>query len=239
MSKKKKSQDNSPKIAQRDKLNDFITITPFQWTPKQQKFIDLALDKNTKIIICKSPPGTGKTLLSTYCCLELLNNKKISSILYLRNPIESVSKSIGFIKGEKDEKLFAYGQPLFDHLDELLSKADINKLLNDERIEVESIGFVKGRTYSVVGAIGDEIEDLTPQEIRLLMSRMGRFSKLFLIGDAKQSNIKGSGFEAVFDLFNNEESKNLGIQTFEFTKDDCMRSEILKFIIEKFEKIGF
>ncbi len=64
---------------------------------------------------------------------------------------------------------------------------------------------------------------------------MGKFSRLFLIGDVKQSDIKGSGFTKVFDLFNDEDSKNHGIFTFEFGVADIVRDENLKFVIEKFE----
>ena len=70
-------QDDSLYIYQRDKLKETFNIRELKWTEKQQRFIDLALAKNTKVIICKSPPGTGKTLLSLYCSLRKLNDKRI------------------------------------------------------------------------------------------------------------------------------------------------------------------
>lgn len=229
-------EDKSIFIPQRDKVKEELFIrTPFQFTEKQKQFIDLALNKNNKIIICNAPPGVGKTMLSIYCCLQMLNSKSLSQILYLRNPIEASSKGIGFIPGEKIVKLQAFGEPAYDQLKVFLNKSDLDKIQKEERVLVETVGFIQGRTFCNSGIIMDEAEDLSLKELRMVMSRMGAFSKLFLIGDERQKNVKNSGFRNVFNLFNDEESKSKGIVTFEFTKDDCMRSGLLKYILDKLE----
>lgn len=236
--KKSVSDDNSQYVYQEEKFKGKLLIKDkFKWTEKQKKFIEIASSKDTKIIICKGVPGSGKTLLSTYCSLQMLLSKKISKIIFYRNPIESCSKSLGFLKGEYEEKIAPYGAPLFDHLYELLSGPEVEKLIKEKFLSIDSIGFAKGRTHNVVSMICDESEDLTVQELELIMGRMGKFSKLFLIGDERQANIRNSGFADVYDLFNNEESRQNGIHTFEFDANDCMRNEILKFIIEKFDKL--
>jgi phosphate starvation-inducible protein PhoH and related proteins len=233
MSKK----DNSPRVHQRNKLKDEIIIKEFEWSEKQKRFIQLALDKSVKIMIVKSPPGTGKTLLSTLCSLKLLSNKSISDILYLRNPVESVSKGLGYLPGLYLEKMQPYGAPLVMSLEQLISKPTYESLMKDNRIKIDSVGFVKGCTYNTTSVICDEAEDLSIQEIRLVFGRMGKFSKLFLIGDEKQANVKNSGFSKTFDLFNDQVSKDNGIVTFEFTNEDCMRNGFMKFILEKFDSL--
>ena len=238
MSKKYKDhrEDKSIHIEQRDKIKDGVFIRkPFEFTEKQKQFISLALDKNTKIMICNAPPGVGKTMLSIYCCLQMLNSKSLSQILYLRNPIESSSKGIGFIPGLKIDKMQAFGEPAFDQLKIFLNNSDLQKIQKEERVLVETVGFLQGRTYNSTGMIMDEAEDLSLKELRMVMGRMGMFSKLFLIGDERQTNVKNSGFKNVFNLFNDEESKSNGIVTFEFTKADCMRSGLLKYILDKIE----
>lgn len=235
MAKPNRSGDNSIHVEQRDKIKDELKIRPFKWTEKQEKFIELALRKDISIILCNAVPGVGKTLLSLYCCLELLNRKSISNIIFYRNPIESASKGLGYLGGSYGEKIAPYGEPLQDHLKELLDKATVDKLFKEQRISIDSIGFAKGRTHNATGIILDESEDLTIQELELIFCRMGRFSKLFVIGDDRQRNVKNSGFNQVFQLFDNEESTKHGISTFKFTKDDCMRNPILRFILEKFE----
>lgn len=229
-------KDNSPRVPQREKIKDIFDIRPFDWTEKQKRFIEISLSKDTNIIICKSPPGTGKTLLSIFCCLTLLNNKRIGEIQFLRNPIES-SKSLGYLKGEKNEKIDVYATPLYDHLKELISKPSQDWLLKENRIKIDSVGFIKGCTFHNMGIICDEAEDIDKKSFRLLMSRMGKFSKLFIIGDEKQADIKNSAFSDVFNLFNNKESKEKGIHTFEFLAEDCMRNSFMKFILEKFDTL--
>jgi phosphate starvation-inducible protein PhoH and related proteins len=238
MGKPNRARDNSIYVEQNSKLKEQLNIRPFKWTEKQQRFIDLALKKDISIIICKGCPGTGKTLLSLYCCLELLNKKLISDIIFYRNPIESATKSLGFLSGDYYEKIAPYGEPLQDHLKELLDKTTIDKLFKEKRISIDSIGFAKGRTHNTTGIILDEAEDLTLQELELIMGRMGRFSKLFVIGDIRQANVRYSGLSQVFELFNDEISLSKGIATFQFDSSDCMRNAILKFIIEKFESLG-
>jgi phosphate starvation-inducible PhoH-like protein len=235
---KQKRPDNSPRVEQNTKIKQEIKIRPFKWTEKQQRFIELALSKDIQIVVCHGSPGTGKTLLSLYCCLELLNSKSISDIIFYRSPIESATRSLGFLSGSYDEKIAPYGEPLQDHLKELLDKATSDSLLKDKRISIDSIGFAKGRTHNATGVILDEAEDLTVQELELIMGRLGKFSKLFIIGDTRQSNIKNGGFKDVFNLFDDDESLKNGIATFTFTSQDCMRNEILKFILGRFEELG-
>lgn len=230
-------EDTSPKVQQNSKIKQNLTIRPFKWTEKQQKFIDLALSKEINIIVCKSPPGCGKTLLSLYCCLELMNKKLISDIIFYRSPIESASRSLGYLQGSYEDKISPYGEPLQDHLKELLDKNTVDLLFKEGRISIDSIGFAKGRTHNATGVILDEAEDLSTMELELIFGRLGRFSKLFVIGDERQANVKNSGFAETFSLFNDDQSLAHGIATVEFTSLDCMRNPILRFIIEKFDTL--
>ncbi len=230
--------DTSLRVSQREKFKDSFDIKDyFRWTEKQKKFIDISLNKDTQIVICRAPSGVGKTLLSLYCSLILLKEKKIGEIYYFRLPAESCSKGLGFLVGDKEMKMDVYACPLKDHLDELLDKQTINKLIKEERIKVDSIGFIKGRTFHNCACICDESEDMTAQEISLLLTRLGRFSKIFVIGDDRQINVKNSGFNTVFNLFNNDEANSKGIHTFEFDSSDCMRNGIMKFILDRFESL--
>ena len=229
--------DNSLRVSQRDKIDTEFKIRPFPWTEKQQNFIDISLDNKTNIILCRACAGVGKTLLSLYCSLVLLSQKKIGEIFYFRVPLESCSYGLGYLTGDKDMKLDPHSSPLKEHLNELLEKPTINSLLKEERIKVDSIGFIKGRTFNNCAILADECEDMTKKDLALLLSRYGRHTKMFIIGDSNQANIKNSGFDDVFDAFNNERARNNGIFCLEFDKNDCKRSEITKFIIETFENL--
>jgi len=234
MSKK----DTSPRVTQRNKIDENFDIKEFKWTDKQKILIDLVLDKKNQIFIIKSPPGTGKTLVSIFTCLYLLREKKLGEILFLRSPTESCAKSLGYLQGDKSTKMDVYATPLYDHLKELVNKNTSDNLFSQQRIKIDSIGYIKGATFNCTGIICDESEDLSLKELRLVMGRMGKFSKLFIIGDENQQDSRESGFLKLYNLFNDNESKENGIITYEFNRFDCMRNGIMKFILEKFESIS-
>lgn len=181
---------------------------------------------------------THNTSLAVYCSLMKLLEKKVGEIVYIRAPIESCSKGIGYLQGGKDEKMSPYLEPAMDHLRTFLDEASIRHLVQEGRIKIEPFGFIKGRTFNVSSIIMDEAEDLSIQELELIMTRIGKFSTIFLLGDVRQSNIRNSGFDKVFRAFNSEKLQNAGIYTFEFTKEDCVRNEITALILDTFEGIS-
>jgi phosphate starvation-inducible protein PhoH len=237
-SKKEKPRDVSPYTEKKKtKSNIELNIRELPWTDKQIEFIKLAGNKNTKVIITKGVAGTSKTLLAVYCSLQKIKEKKISEIYYSRVPVEASVHGIGYIKGTSEEKMSPYTHPMVDKLNELLTEPHVKALMNDERIVGIPLGFLRGLNISNASFIMDEAQNCRVEDFLLVMTRMAKFSTLFICGDAQQSDIKQSGFGKVFDIFNNEESKQRGIHTFEFGKEDIVRSEILAYIIEQFENI--
>jgi phosphate starvation-inducible PhoH-like protein len=234
---KQKSTDRSPVVPQRDKIEGVLNITELNWTENQKKFIQLLLSKETKIVFCKGPAGTAKSLLSVCAALKALNEKKIGEIFYIRNPVESSTHNLGFLKGDLHSKLDPYLQPLMDKLHELLPKQQVERLLKEERVKGLPVGFLRGLSINASYIICDEAQNLSIHDLLLITTRMGRFSKLILIGDIRQSDIKNSGFEKIYDLFDDKKSSDKGIMTFKFGTDDIMRNDILAYIIEKFEEL--
>jgi phosphate starvation-inducible PhoH-like protein len=234
-----KSGDKSPKdksefVYQGERLPIELNIREFPWTEKQKDFIEIALHKNTNYMFCKAPAGVGKTLLSVYVGLKLLNEGKIKNIYFCRQPVESSSYGLGFLSGDLDAKMSPYSHPMMDHLNELLPPAQINKLLQSGFIQSIPVGFLKGRTFNNSLIIADEAEDFLAGDFRLVMGRLGKYSKMLLIGDENQVNVKNSAFLKVFDLFNSEECQDNGIYCLSFTSKDIMRNKILGYVIDRF-----
>jgi len=234
---KRKLEDKSPVVPQRDKIEGSLDIREFQWTDNQKKFIEILNSKNTKIVFCKGPAGTAKSLLSVYAALKAVNDKKIGEIFYIRNPVESSTHNLGFLKGDLHSKLDPYLQPLMDKLHELLPKQQVERLLREERVKGLPVGFLRGLSINASYIICDEAQNLSIHDLLLITTRMGKFSKLILIGDIRQSDIKNSGFEKIYNLFDDKKSLDKGIVTFKFGTDDIMRNDILAYIIERFEEI--
>jgi phosphate starvation-inducible protein PhoH and related proteins len=85
-------------------------------------------DKNTKLVFLSGPAGTSKTYTSILASLHLINDKRVSEMIYIRTAVESSDSKLGFLPGEMDEKMSPYTQPLIDKLEEILTKSDIEKL---------------------------------------------------------------------------------------------------------------
>ena len=232
-------KDTSPRVHQREKIKFNLCLRGLEWTPKQKDFIELATHKDTRIIFLSGPAGTSKTALAVFSALELLNNKKSSEIVYVRTIVESASLSLGSLPGDVNLKLLPFSSPLMDKLDEFLPTGDINRLVADERIKPIPVNYLRGASYNANTVILDEAQNFNFSELVTSLTRIGKFSKFFILGDPMQSDLKNkesTGFKPMFDIFNNEESRKEGIFCFEFGKEDIMRSEILKFVVNKIEE---
>jgi len=238
MSKKNKKRDTSPKIHQNDKLRDTIKINERELTSKQNELLKKLLDKNTKMVFISGPAGTSKTFTSILAGLKLINEKKVSEIIYVRSAVESSDSKLGFLPGEMDEKMSPYIQPLVDKLEELLPKCDVEKLKKEERIHGFPINFLRGLNWNAKVIVADEAQNMTKKELTTLITRVGEFSKLFICGDPDQSDINGkSGFTSIMNVFDDEESRQNGIFIFKFDENDIVRSGLVKFILKKLKKI--
>jgi len=238
MSKNNK-KDTSPKIHQNTKLRDDIKIDNRELTNKQTELIEILQNKNTKCVFIAGPAGTSKTYTSVLAGLNLINQKRVSEIVYVRSIVESSDSKLGFLPGEMDEKMSPYIQPLIDKLEEFLSKHDIDKLKKEERIHGFPINFLRGLSWNAKCIVADEAQNMTKKELTTLITRVGEFSKLFICGDPDQSDINGkSGFVPMMNLFDDEESRNNGVYVYRFDENDIVRSGLVKFVLKKLKTLS-
>ena len=231
-------KDNSPRVHQREKIDFTLNLRGLDWTEKQKAFIELATSKESRIIFLSGPAGTSKSILAVFCALQLLNERKISDIIYVRTIVESATQSMGTLPGDENDKLKFFVAVLHDKLEELLSTGDIKKLYADERVKGMPVNYLRGASYNAKAVIVDEAQNGTFGELLTSLTRIGKFTKYFILGDPMQTDLRHkeqSGFKPMFDIFNTDKAQQQGIYCVEFTKEDIMRSEILKFIIEQVE----
>jgi phosphate starvation-inducible PhoH-like protein len=236
MSKKK---DTSPKVPQNPKIRDSIQIKSVDLTEKQKQLIEVLRDKNTKLVFVAGPAGTSKTYTAILAGLHLINDKRVSEMIYIRTAVESSDSKLGFLPGEMDDKMSPYIQPLIDKLEELLPKCDIDKLKKEERIHGAPVNFLRGLNWNAKCIVADEAQNMTKKELTTLITRVGEFSKLYVCGDPDQSDINGkSGLTAIMNIFDDQESRDNGIHIFKFDEDDVVRSGLVKFILKKLKKFN-
>ncbi len=219
-------------------LKQKIAVNSLKLTDKQKKFLSLAFDSKTKIMFIAGPAGSTKTYMAVYSALRLLSAYDELDLLYVRTVIESAEKGLGALPGDIDEKFNPYMAPLEDKLYEMLPKTNTAKkeMLDSGRISAMPINYLRGSSWKDKIVVADEAQNFTYKELTTLITRIGENCKLFICGDFMQSDINGkSGFAPMFDLFKDQASRDNGIHSFKFNKDDILRSEILKFIISKLD----
>jgi phosphate starvation-inducible PhoH-like protein len=216
-----------------------ITIKNLGLSEKQKTLVRLSLEENNKIIFISGPAGSTKTFMAVYCALKKLKADDSLDLMYVRTIIESADKGLGFLPGDIHEKLNPYMAPLDDKLRELIppNSGVVEELMKKERVQAMPVNFLRGASWQNKIVVADEAQNFTFKELTTLLTRLGNNSQLFICGDYMQSDINGkSGFKSMFDLFNDESSKEKGIQCFSFGFEDIKRSKILSYIISKIEK---
>ncbi|MFG0252149.1 MAG: PhoH family protein [Phycisphaerales bacterium JB038] len=167
---------------------------------QQTMALDLLLDDEVKLITLLGMAGTGKTLIAIAAgMLKTFNEERYDKLLVAR-PIMPMGRDIGYLPGDKDEKLSAWMQPIFDNLEYLLSTrgssfqtADshspeqrIQKLMADGKLVLEPLTYIRGRSIPHQFMVVDEAQNLTPHEVKTIASRVGEGTKLILTGDIAQ-----------------------------------------------------
>lgn len=217
-----------------------FTIQGKALTDRQKAFSEIATDVNTKVVFVSGPSGSTKTYMAVYSALQCLKLDNELDLLYVRTAIESADKGLGALPGTLEEKINPYMVPLEDKLNELLPKNNTLKseLLSTGRISAMPINFLRGASWDNKIVIADESQNFTFKELVTLITRIGENTKLFICGDAMQSDIgHKSGFSEMYSLFNDQESVTKGIHCFGFKESDILRSKILKYIIKKIKTV--
>lgn len=233
-------KDKSPYVFQDSKMKDPVKIrVRDDLTEKQKGLLELIKDKETKIVFVSGVAGTSKTFIGVQAGLELLNNKRVSEILYLRSAVESAQKSLGFLPGDQKSKEEVYMIPLLDKLSEFLDKGSIDMLVKEGRVKSTVVNYLRGQNLNAKYILVDELQNFSLDEIKTIVTRLGKYSTMVLVGDPMQSDIRNSGMQEVLKMFNDQESRDNGVFCVEFTKEDIVRSGICKFLVEKFERESF
>jgi phosphate starvation-inducible PhoH-like protein len=192
------------------------------------KYLD---DTTSKIIISLGPAGTGKTLFSCQKAITQLKSEEINKIIITR-PVVTVEEEIGFLPGNIIKKMDPWTKPIFDIFLEHYSKIELDFMLNSGKIEICPLAFMRGRTFKNSFIIADEMQNSSPIQMKMLVTRIGMNSRLVITGDLNQSDIlKANGLHDLVtkvERYNNTEM----IKIIKFDNHDVERSEIVKKVIE-------
>lgn len=180
-----------------EKLHDGIAEHVWNITPRsreQRMALHLLMDPEIPLVTLVGKAGSGKTLLALAAALELTEKQNVYSRILVSRPIIPLGNDIGYLPGDKDEKLDVWMQPIYDNLEFLLrsdkressARRQIEEMKRNKKLEVEALTYIRGRTIPNQFVIVDEAQNLTPHEVKTIVSRCGEGTKIVLTGDPDQ-----------------------------------------------------
>lgn len=224
-------------------------------THNQEKYLKNLKDSAIKILVVVGPAGTGKTYMACSEAITLLKYGLINKIILTR-PVVPVEEDIGFLPGNLIKKMDPWTKPIIDVFEEKYSKQEIDKLINNNIIEISPLAYMRGRTFKNAYVIADEMQNSSPNQMLMLTTRIGENSKMIITGDLKQTDKpKVSGLndflqkfyeyrnKYIKDLYIKNNTSNLsnythnfiqntGIQVVELENRDIQRSPVVGKILE-------
>lgn len=171
--------------------------TPNIWGIKprnveQRCAIDVLLRDEIKLVTLLGQAGTGKTLLALACGMRKVFDEGLYSRILVSRPVIPLGRDIGYLPGTKEEKLFNWMQPIYDNLEFLCDSSGnepnetLRWVMESKKIEMEAVTYIRGRSLPKMYIIIDEAQNLTPHEVKTIISRAGEGTKVILTGDPTQ-----------------------------------------------------
>ena len=161
-------------------------------TRNQERLVLALLDDDQHIVVTAGPAGTGKTYLAMQAAVKALKEGSCERIVLTRPAVGVEDESHGFLPGDLNQKMEPWTRPLIDVLRETYRPQDIAAMIENQLIEISPLAFMRGRTFKHSWIIADEMQNATPNQMKMLMTRIGVGSKIVVTGDVEQTDRPGS-----------------------------------------------
>jgi phosphate starvation-inducible protein PhoH and related proteins len=206
----------------------------FNIIPKNEKQDDLVKAiKLHPIVVTIGCAGTGKTYCSAGTVAQLFMKGRYNKIVLTRANVPT-GKSLGHFPGDIKEKMTPWLMPMLEVLSKAFGKGKFEYLLAKEQIEIQPIETIRGRSYENALVLVDEAQNLGMDEIKAITTRLGENSKLILMGDPAQSDVRDG--RDLIEFCNKVQNAGIHIPVIEFGVDDIVRSDIVAALVRLFIK---
>ena len=212
-------------------------------TLNQRVFYDIMSEEETQLVLCHGIAGTGKTYVSIYKALQdVLRRGTPYDKLIIINPTVDVGSEdrLGFLPGELSAKIQQYNESTFTILDNIVGKQKSKKFLDEGKVQIGVMNFLRGVNLENCYVILDEAQNVSPMQMKTIMTRISDKCKMIIQGDLSQCDkykangitaYEKSGFYDVWFRLKGVE----GVNHMEFNRDDCIRHPLVKRILKTYE----
>lgn len=215
-------------------------------TANQKIYCSCLSDPNASIVLGVGPAGTGKTLFACITAIQMLRRGDIHKIVLTR-PVVAVEEELGFLPGNMVMKMDPWTRPIFDVFLEYYAQKDVDAMVQSGTIEISPLAYMRGRTFKRAFIIADEMQNSSPNQMLMLITRIGEGSKMVITGDLKQSDRSGeNGLNELMTKigrhqvhYTNETDSVIsvgGIRAIELMTQDVERSAIVKQVLALYEE---
>ena len=193
------------------------------------------LNETTAITVAVGPAGTGKTYLAMQAAIKALRAGDVERIILTRPAIGVEDEQHGFLPGDINQKMEPWTRPLLDVLREYYHPREIAKMLEDQVIEISPLAFMRGRTFKKAWIVADEMQNATPGQMKMLLSRIGEGSKITVTGDVEQADRKTQD-NGLIDLGTRLAQQGVsGLDIVQLSGRDIQRHPMINSILELYQ----
>lgn len=214
----------------------YITPTPPIIKPRnsmQEKYINMLESDKPSIVIATGPAGVAKTFLSNAIGIQKLKEGKISKLIITRPAVAAGSDGLGYMPGTLEEKMDPWLRPIYDVFYKFTSPKDVQNMIQNQTIEICPLVFMRGRTFENAWICADEMQNSTPEQMLMLLTRIGTSSKLVINGDPTQHDRKyeANGLEDLLHRIKRYPNLINDISMISFTEEHVERHPVIKTIL--------
>jgi phosphate starvation-inducible PhoH-like protein len=199
----------------------------------QEHYIELLTDQTKHIVFATGPAGTGKTMLAMLAGIKAFKEGQVSKLILTRPAVGVDDEKHGFLPGNINAKMEPWTKPLFDVIQEYYNPREVARMLEEQVIEISPLAFMRGRTFKGSWVVADEMQNATPGQIKMLLTRLGEGSKIVVTGDTRQADRSDSDnglldFKGLVERY--QQSKY--VAGVEFERKDIARHPAVKEILD-------
>jgi phosphate starvation-inducible PhoH-like protein len=200
-------------------------------TRNQERLVLALQSADQPIVVTAGPAGTGKTYLAMLSAVKAFRAGEVDRIVLTRPAVEVEGEKHGFLPGDLNQKMDPWVRPLTDILREYYRQPDIAAMIEERTIEIAPLAFMRGRTFKSSYIIADEMQNSTPSQCKMLMTRIGEGSKIVITGDVEQAD-RNRGNNGLMDLCQRlQEGGVKGIAVCHLDNRDIQRHAIIDSVL--------
>jgi len=201
-------------------------------TENQIKYVELLNNPNVSVVGGFGPAGSGKTLFACHSAVSSLKEGSVDKIVITRPLIAVDEEQMGFLPGSIANKMDPWTRPIFDILGEFYTTNQIQTMVETGVVEISPLAYMRGRTFKRSFIIADEMQNSSPNQMLMMLTRIGEESKLVITGDLKQSDRSGiNGLWDFIDKLRCSDESSL-IKFIELQNIDIQRSAVVSNILD-------